>query len=275
MKLLREYIRESLRERLREERRLNEANIIKSTIDIVNNLNQALDRGIEKYIGPYFEQLHQWMEKNADKIPIYTNDAGAQKMKDTVKGVMDKAEEAREQWKKDNPGKKPDWEKTFLGVRASDWLPMFFHDPGRKVWDEHLDPPEEVAEGRITRLYLGRLIREVTEYDDKFERLLNAEHYEQAISLADSLGISPSDIPWGPHLRGWIFTLWQERMLAAGGHFTDGVLPGRLFKAALDEVLTKVGMSFEEYERISEEAITSAEEKVRASIYGPEDQELR
>ena len=124
---------------------------------------------------------------------------------------------------------------------------------------------------KITKRQLRRLIQEVTEYDDKFERLFKAKHYEQAASLADSLGIPLSDLPWGPHLQGWIFTLWHKRTQPAMG--TTRL--SQIFKDTLDEVLTRVGISFEEYERISEEAISSAEEKVRASIYGPEDQELR
>ena len=37
---------------------------------------------------------------------------------------------------------------------------------------------------------------ESAEYDDKFTKLLNAEKFEQAFALADSLGISRKDLPW-------------------------------------------------------------------------------
>ena len=37
---------------------------------------------------------------------------------------------------------------------------------------------------------------ESAEYDDKFTKLLDAEKFEQAFALADSLGISRKDLPW-------------------------------------------------------------------------------
>jgi len=49
---------------------------------------------------------------------------------------------------------------------------------------------------RITRRRLRRLIREAIENESQFRELLEAGHFDQAIELAKSLGISGRRLPW-------------------------------------------------------------------------------
>jgi tRNA nucleotidyltransferase/poly(A) polymerase len=62
--------------------------------------------------------------------------------------------------------------------------------------------PREVTEMKITKRQLRRIIREQLEeeenFDEQFIKLMDAEHYDQLFSMADSLGISRPDLPWVP-----------------------------------------------------------------------------
>jgi hypothetical protein len=59
---------------------------------------------------------------------------------------------------------------------------------------------------KITKRQLKRIIREATEYESQFATLLDAGHFDQAISLAKSLGISGRDLPWtGELLEDYVY----------------------------------------------------------------------
>ena len=62
--------------------------------------------------------------------------------------------------------------------------------------------PREITEMKITKRQLRRIIREQLEeeenFDEQFIKLMDAEHYDQLFSMADSLGIARPDLPWVP-----------------------------------------------------------------------------
>lgn len=126
MKLLREYIRATLLED--QHNALNE-NFMKKAWELYKNFNKAISDG--DLVKPHLEKLNTWMEKNADKVPFYTTEEEFKELKRAHVHTMEAAEERREEWKKENPGEKPPWEKTFLGIKASNWLPELFPDPGK------------------------------------------------------------------------------------------------------------------------------------------------
>ena len=69
---------------------------------------------------------------------------------------------------------------------------------------------------RVTRRQLRRIIRETTEYGSQFVALLDAGHFDQAISLAKSLGISGRDLPWtGELLEDYVYE--KLRHIPMGG----------------------------------------------------------
>ena len=137
MNLLREYIRELLTEE--QQRMIIKENIIQKVMGLVAKADQAIGKGVDDLIGPYFEKLNKWMEDNSKNIPGYCDKECVEKMKARIADVTQRAEEARAQWRKENPGEEPPWEKTILGMKASNWFPEWFPDPASKVWDEHLD----------------------------------------------------------------------------------------------------------------------------------------
>ena len=55
---------------------------------------------------------------------------------------------------------------------------------------------------KITKRQLRRLIREQLEeeenFDEQFIKLMDARHYDQLFSMADSLEIARPDLPWTP-----------------------------------------------------------------------------
>lgn len=145
MDLLREYIDEILREE-KSQVVLSE-NAIKTAMGFVKRIDDAIHDGAEKLIAPYFEKLHKWMESNAESIPGYGDEKYVEELKSKIADVTHRAEEAREEWKEQNPNKEPPWEKTILGMKASRWFPSFFPDPANKVWDEHLDERTKGKQG--------------------------------------------------------------------------------------------------------------------------------
>ena len=130
MNLLREYIRETL---LKEHRRIISENFMKKAWELYKDFDKAVSSGVsaDHLVGPYLEKLDAWMEKNADKIPFYATGEEFKELRKAHGHTMEAAEERREEWKKANPGKEPVWEKTFLGIKASNWLPELFPDPGK------------------------------------------------------------------------------------------------------------------------------------------------
>jgi hypothetical protein len=136
MNLLREYIRELLEEE--HQQKVLEENIIKTAMGFVKKIDDAIHNGTERMIAPYFEKLHKWMESNAESIPGYGDEKYVKDLKEKIANVTLRAEEAREEWKNQNPNKEPPWEKTILGMKASRWFPAFFPDPADEVWDDHL-----------------------------------------------------------------------------------------------------------------------------------------
>ena len=149
-----------LRRAIREEQQRVDENILKTFNDMMGNVNKAIDQKREDLIGPYVDKLRNWLDANADDIPFYLStkqaDERAEKLKAKFEETMKKADEAREEWKKENPDKEPPWEKSFLGISASDWLPGLFPDPGREV-------REKLYAGKnlkITKGQLRRIIRE-------------------------------------------------------------------------------------------------------------------
>ena len=73
----------------------------------------------------------------------------------------------------------------------------------KQLWDIYTTDmgmsPEEILqtpEFREAGIENSAQLQEATEYESQFAALLDAGHFDQAISLAKSLGISGRDLPW-------------------------------------------------------------------------------
>ena len=77
--LLREYIRELLTEE--QQRMIIKENIIQKVMGLVAKADQAIGKGVDDLIGPYFEKLNKWMEDNSKNIPGYCDKECVEKMR--------------------------------------------------------------------------------------------------------------------------------------------------------------------------------------------------
>ena len=94
---------------------------------------------------------------------------------------------------------------------------------------------------KITQRRLRRLIREAIENESQFRELLEAGHFDQAIALADSLGISGRELPWtGELLEDYVYDKLKNIPMQSA----DDI--GRAHQAKID-ALNVLDISLEEY----------------------------
>tara|TARA_B100001123_G_scaffold68534_1_gene76574 strand:- start:706 stop:1467 length:762 start_codon:yes stop_codon:yes gene_type:complete len=94
----------------------------------------------------------------------------------------------------------------------------------------------------IFRKHIGNLIREAIENESQFRELLEAGHFDQAIALADSLGISGRELPWtGELLEDYVYEKLKNIPIDA---YDDAKL---VWHQAKIDALNVLDISLEEY----------------------------
>jgi hypothetical protein len=116
-------------------------------------------------------------------------------------------------------------------------------------------------EGRVKLIMESwRRFTEATEYDDSFRKLFDAEEFEQAIALADSIGIPARDLPW----TATDISHWTHKL--AKSEDPDNPKPEHKdvpwWVWARKIVLGKIGISGDEYDQMQKQSRDASEKKI-------------